>query len=162
MITEAHMAQIFIDVESIAPQLKIKKVGEVQKIYDPIRKKYFVLTPEEFVRQTFLVHLTGVLKYPKLLIQVEKEVLVNTLKKRFDVLVFNKKGSAIMLVECKNANIKLNKNVLEQAVNYNLSLKVPYLIITNGVATLAFKINFETKTWVALEEIPLWVFISEI
>ncbi len=155
------MAQIFIDVDNIAPRLKIKKMGEVQKIYDPIRKRYFVLTPEEFVRQIFLMHLIEVLNFPKLLIQVEKEVLVNTLKKRFDVLIFNKKGSAIMLVECKNANIRLNENVLEQAVNYNLSLKVPYLIITNGVSTSAFKIDFETKTWITLDDIPVWSIIND-
>jgi len=150
------MNEIFIDVDRIAPRLKIKKVGEIQKIYDPIRKRYFVLTPEEFVRQIFLVHLIEVLKYPKLLIQVEKEVLVNTLKKRFDVLVFNKKGSAIMLIECKNTQLKLTENVLEQAVNYNLSLKVPFLIITNGISTLAFRIDFEKSSWLALEEIPEW------
>ncbi len=151
---------ISIDVEYIAPRLKIKTVGEVQKIYDPIRNRYFVLTPEEFVRQIFLVHLIEVMKYPKSLIQVEKVILVNTLRKRFDVLIFDKVGNALMLIECKNTNIFLNNSVLEQTVNYNLTLKVPYLVITNGLSTSAFKINFESSSWIALEELPDWQTIN--
>ena len=151
---------ISLDVENIAPRLKIKTVGEVQKIYDPIRNRYFVLTPEEFVRQIFLVHLIEVMKYPKSLIQVEKVILVNTLRKRFDVLIFDKGGNALMLIECKNTNIVLNNSVLEQTVNYNLSLKVPYLVITNGLSTSAFKINFKSSSWIALEELPDWQTIN--
>ena len=143
---------ITIDVENIAPRLKIKTVGEVQKIYDPIRNRYFVLTPEVFIRQIFLSHLIEVMKYPKALIQVEKVFLVNELRRRFDILIFDKIGNALMLIECKSATTVLNNSVLDQTVNYNLSLKVPYLVITNGLSTFAFKID--------LLELPDWQNLS--
>ena len=151
---------ITIDLENIAPRLKIKTVGGVQKIYDPIRNRYFVLTPEEFIRQIFLIHLIEVMKYPKALIQVEKVFLVNTLRRRFDILIFDKIGNALMLIECKNATTVLNNSVLDQTVNYNLSLKVPYLVITNGLSTSAFKIDFKSSSWIALLELPDWQNLS--
>jgi Type I restriction enzyme R protein N terminus (HSDR_N) len=121
-----------ISVEYPAPAFKIEKRGDAEYIFDPFRKRWVVLTPEEWVRQNFLQYMLQTLNYPASLIAVEKEIRLGELKKRFDILVYNNEHAPWLMVECKAMDIVLNESVLQQALRYNISIPVAYLIITNG------------------------------
>ena len=104
-----------------------------------------MLTPEEWVRQNFLLYLIHTLKYPASLIAVEKQLYLGELKKRFDILIY-KNSLAFMVVECKEMNVALDKTVLDQVLRYNLSLAVPYLVMTNGSYCMALSLQDNTIT----------------
>lgn len=111
---------------------KIKNEGGKEFIFDEIRKRWTRLTPEEWVRQNFLQYLIRVKGYPSSLIAIEKEIYVGELKKRFDILIYNSRHQPWMMVECKAMTIPLHEKVLDQLLRYNLSVPVPFLVITNG------------------------------
>lgn len=136
-------------------KLRIKEESGVLYVFDPIRRKYVVLTPEEEVRQNFINYLLDFRGYSKNLISVEKGTNYHSLSKRTDIVVFDKNGKPFMLVECKAASVPLNQSVIEQASRYNLSIQAPYLCVTNGVNTFCFQINFEAGTSTQLKSIPL-------
>ena len=117
----------------------IKGEGGKDVIFCMIRKRWVLLTPEEWVRQNFLLWLTESLFYPASLIAVEKQLLLGDLKKRFDIVVYNNNAKAFMLVECKEMNVPLSENVLRQALRYNTMLQADWLVITNGSNCVAFK-----------------------
>lgn len=119
-------------------QPRIKTENNKEFIFDPLRKRWVVLTPEEWVRQHFLAYLTGVMQYPASLLAVEREISVAGLKKRFDIVVYNKKAEPWMIVECKEMNVPLNAAVLDQVLRYNQSVQVSYFVITNGNQCYAF------------------------
>ena len=133
-----------------AYQAKIKQEPGREMIFDEVRKQWVLLTPEEWVRQNFLQHLIQVKKYPAALIAIEKEIYLGDVKKRFDIVVYDKNTQPWMLVECKEMNVELNNLVLSQALRYNINLQVPYLVITNGVYGYAFTIRNQK-----LEEIDI-------
>ncbi len=124
-----------------AYQPKIKQEPGKEMIFDEVRKQWVLLTPEEWVRQNFLQYLIQVKKYPATLIAVEKEIYLGDVKKRFDIVVYDKNTQPWMLVECKEMKVTLNNKVLSQALRYNINLQVPYLVITNGVYGYAFLLN---------------------
>ena len=121
------------------PQFRIKRQGETPYIFDAIRKTWLVLTEEEWVRQNMVAYLVTGLSYPKGVIAVEKEILVNGLKKRFDILVYNKEHEPWMLIECKAPAVPLNEAVLQQALRYHLTVPASYLVTTNGTQTMAWE-----------------------
>ena len=107
-------------------------------IYDIIRKKYILLTDEEKVRQLTIRFLIDELQIPKSQISTEKEFKIESgLKKRFDIIVFNRNGKVAILVECKSSKIKINTKVIDQILIYNKKLKAKYLMVTNGIKTIA-------------------------
>ena len=120
-------------------QAKIKKEATREFIFDEVRKRWVVLTPEEWVRQNFLQYIIAVKKYPASLIAVEKEVKLADLKKRFDIVVYDKDSRPWMIIECKEMNVELSKQVLDQVLRYNIAMQVPYLVITNGSYCMAFQ-----------------------
>lgn len=120
---------------------KVKHVEGKVLIFDMIRKKYVQLTPEEWVRQNFIYFLVNFLDYPKSLIRVESGLRYNRLLKRSDILVFNRDAEALLLVECKSPDSKITQNVVDQAAVYNRSLKARYLLVTNGIQHLCWKIS---------------------
>jgi hypothetical protein len=124
-----------------AYQAKIKQEPGKEMIFDEVRKQWVLLTPEEWVRQNFLQYLIQVKNYPAALIAVEKEIYLGDIKKRFDIVVYDKNTQPWMLVECKEMNVELNNMVLSQALRYNINLQVPYLVITNGVFGYAFTLH---------------------
>ena len=103
-------------------QPKIKRVNDKDFIFDEVRKRWVLLTPEEWVRQNFLQYLIFVKKYPASLIAVEKQIRLNDLKKRFDIVVFDQNSQPWMIVECKAMDVPLDKTVLDQVLRYNASL----------------------------------------
>lgn len=121
------------------PDFRIKDENGKEFIFDLLRKKWLLLTPEEWVRQNFIQYLIKTKKYPSALIAVEKEIQLGEMKKRFDVLVYDKNHKPLMMIECKAAEIKLDEKVLEQALRYNISVPVKYIVITNGKATYAWE-----------------------
>lgn len=123
-------------------------------IFDVIRKKFVVLQPEEWVRQHWVHHLIEGKKYPKSLINVEKQLVINSLKKRYDIVVFNSDGSIRILIECKAPKIKIDQTTFDQIARYNMSLKAEYLIVSNGLEHFYCKMDFEQEKYAFLKDIP--------
>ena len=133
---------------------RLKSSENKTLIFDNLRKKYLVLTPEEWVRQHFVHFLNDEKKYPISLIAIEKQLTINNRKKRTDILVFNKEGKHDIIVECKAPSIKITQDTFDQIARYNLKLKANYLIVTNGLSHFYCKMDFENETYVFLKEIP--------
>jgi hypothetical protein len=127
-----------------------------QMILDTIRRKYVRLTPEEWVRQNFVSYLVNEGKYPPGLIAIEVMFNLNKLKRRVDILVHNRQGKPVMIVECKEPEVKIDDKVFDQIVTYNLGLKVPYIIVTNGIVHYACKLKADSKSYEYLNVIPLY------
>ena len=123
-------------------------------IFDEIRKKFIILTPEEWVRQHVVRFLLEEKKYPKSLINVEKVLSVNGLRKRYDVVVFNPDGSIFVLVECKAPEIKTAQATFDQIARYNLALKAQFLMVTNGHNHYFCQMDFENEKYAFLKELP--------
>jgi hypothetical protein len=128
-----------IEINYPDPSFKIKQDGGKSFLFDEIRKIWLLLTEEEWVRQNFVSYLIQQLQYPSSLIALEKELVLNSLKKRFDVLVYNRNHKPWMLVECKAPNILLDDAALQQVLRYNISIPVSYLVITNGKQTYGWE-----------------------
>jgi len=135
-------------------QFKIKSSENKQLILDTVRKKYIVLTPEEWVRQNFVQYLIKEKNYPASMIAIEKQLTVNNLKKRFDILIFNSDGSSKIIVECKAPTIKITQDTFDQIARYNLTLNAEYLMVTNGLNHYYCKMNFEEERYDFLKDIP--------
>jgi hypothetical protein len=131
---------------------KVKKEDGRELIFDEVRKRWIVLTPEEWVRQNFLQYLIRVKKYPASLIAVEKEIRLGELKKRFDIVVYDKDSKPWMIIECKEMNVALDKSVLDQALRYNITLQVPYLVVTNG--SYCMGLSFERNSMQEIADLP--------
>ncbi len=123
-------------------------------IYDVLRKKYLVLTQEEWVRQHFLHYLLSHVQYPKSLIKVEGGLKFNQLQKRSDIVVFDRTGNPWMIVECKAPDQIINESTLRQASVYNATLKAKYLVLTNGMKTFCCQIESEDGSAVMLNDLP--------
>jgi hypothetical protein len=129
-----------IKIDYPAYEPKIKTVTGKEYIFDSIRKKWVLLTPEEWVRQNFLQYMVQVKKYPSSLIAIEKEIELADLKKRFDIVLY-RNAEPWLIVECKDISIPLDKKVLDQVLRYNQRLQLPYLVITNGNYCYAFGVK---------------------
>ncbi|MCH4552610.1 MULTISPECIES: type I restriction enzyme HsdR N-terminal domain-containing protein [Aestuariibaculum] len=123
-------------------------------IFDCIRKKFVVLQPEEWVRQHCLMYLMEVKGYPKSLINIEKELIVNDLKKRYDIVVFNPDGSIHLIVECKAPAITINQQTFDQIAQYNQTLNATYLMVTNGLNHYYCQMDFKNERYDFLRDIP--------
>jgi hypothetical protein len=123
-------------------------------IFDEIRKKFIIITPEEWVRQHVVQFLLQEKKYPKSLINVEKLLKINDLNKRYDVVVFNPDGSILILVECKAPEIKISQHTFDQIARYNMTLKSEYLMVTNGLNHYFCKMDYEKEQYDFLSELP--------
>jgi predicted type IV restriction endonuclease len=136
------------------PSLK-KDNGKIL-IFDGIRKKYLVLTPEEWVRQHFINYLISELKYPKSLFRIEGSLTYNKLQKRSDILIFDRNGKPWMLIECKSPTIKLNQKAFNQVAVYNMTLGAKYIAVTNGMAHFCFEAASAGQEPKLLQSFPLF------
>ncbi|MGG8495535.1 type I restriction enzyme HsdR N-terminal domain-containing protein [Tenacibaculum sp. TC6] len=123
-------------------------------IFDSLRKKYVVLTPEEWVRQHFSRYLTEVKKYPVSLIAIEKQLTINQLKKRTDIVIFDTNGLPKIIVECKAPSIKITQDTFDQIARYNLKLNAQFLVVTNGLQHYYCMLDTENERYVFLQDIP--------
>ncbi len=135
-------------------QFRFKNSENKVSIFDEIRKKFIILTPEEWVRQNVVRYLLEECNYPKSLINVEKALKINGLTKRYDVVVFNNDGSINILVECKSTDIKISQTVFDQIARYNMTLKSNYLMLTNGLNHYFCKMDFENEKYFFLKNLP--------
>ena len=125
-------------------------------IFDRIRKKYISLTPEEWVRQHVIMFLLETHKYPKSLINVEKEFLVNGTKKRYDLVVFYPNGEIFLLVECKAPKVAITQNTFDQIARYNLKMNATYLMVTNGLDHYYCQMDYVSQQYHFLKELPAY------
>ena len=128
-----------IKIEYPAYDFKIRKEKNTELIFDAIRKRWLILTGEEWVRQNFLQYIAQVKNYPASLIAIEKEIYLGELKKRCDIVVYNRDMLPWMIVECKEMNERLNANVLDQILRYHITLPAKYLVVTNGSYCFGFE-----------------------
>jgi hypothetical protein len=127
-------------------------VGGGMEIFDVVRRAWVRLSPEEWVRQNFLQWLIHVRHYPASLIAVEKEVMLGELKKKFDILVYDRQHRPWMMIECKAMDVELTEKVLMQVLRYNLAVPASVLVITNGRHCHALSVSDGAGVW--LDELP--------
>ena len=123
-------------------------------IFDEIRKKFILLTPEEWVRQHVIHFLLQDKNYPKSYINVEKLIKINDLSKRYDGVVFQPNGEIFLLIECKAPEVPISQQTFDQIARYNLVLKAKYLMVTNGLNHYFCQMDFENEKYVFLKELP--------
>ena len=143
-----------IDLNLPSFSFKFKSMENKLYIFDMFRKKYMVLTPEEWVRQNFAQYLIQNKKYPKSIIAIEKQLHINNLSKRTDILIFDKKGNPDIIVECKAPSVKISQETFDQIARYNLKLNANYLIVTNGLQHFYCKIDHQEEKYQFLSDIP--------
>jgi hypothetical protein len=134
--------------------LKTKLVEGTIQVFDVVRKNYFKLTAEEWVRQHFIHYLNSDKNYPFGLMGIEKMIKYNSLKKRADIVIYNNDGEPNILVECKAPNIKITQDAFDQVARYNFKLRVKYLVVTNGMKHFCCSIDYEKDEFNFLKEIP--------
>ena len=137
-------------------EFKARTVANQQQIFDPVRRKYVALTPEEWVRQHFVHYLITHLKVPMSHIAVEKSLRVNNLAKRADIVIFKGGLKPILAVECKAPSVEINEEVFYQVLRYNMALRVDYLVLTNGLRHIYCKVNYEEQKAIFIEDLPFY------
>ena len=133
---------------------RFKNTDQKIAVFDEIRKKFVVLTPEEWVRQHVVQFLINEKKYPKSLVNVEKLLTINGLTKRYDAVVFNNDGSIFILVECKAPQIKITQTVFDQIARYNMTMQSEYLMVTNGLDHYFCQMDYANEKYCFLKELP--------
>ncbi|MCA6423128.1 MAG: type I restriction enzyme HsdR N-terminal domain-containing protein [Flavobacterium sp.] len=125
-------------------------------IFDDIRKKFIILTPEEWVRQHTVQFLLKEKNYPKSYLNVEKLIKLNDINKRYDIVVFKPNGELFLLIECKSPDVKITQETFDQIARYNLKLNAQFLMVTNGLNHYFCQMDFEKETYIFLEELPFF------
>ena len=143
-----------VDLNIPEQNIKIKSINSKNYIFDLIRKKHLVLTPEEWVRQNLVSYFINDLHYPKGLIKTESSLTYNNLKKRSDILIYNNDMTHYMIVECKSYKMKLNKSHLNQSAIYNKIYRSRYLMVSNGMEHIVCEYDWENETFKFRNSIP--------
>ncbi|MBR3724108.1 MAG: type I restriction enzyme HsdR N-terminal domain-containing protein [Bacteroidales bacterium] len=134
--------------------IKLRDTEGHREIFDIVRQRYVALTPEEWVRQHFILYLHEELNYPLELIQVEGAITLNGMTRRCDIVVYDNEVKPFIIVECKKETVALTQKVWDQACRYNLVLQVPYLCLTNGAQQLCCKVDFAKQHLINIPELP--------
>ena len=137
-------------------KLKIIEKNGVIYVYDIIRMRFVKCTPEEYVRQALINYLVNDLHYPKELMSIENEIIINKQSRRFDLVIFSRNISPLLLVEVKAPNVSINENVLYQLAQYNYSVKSQYWLLTNGLALYFMKYDNQINKIIIKNELPKW------
>ncbi|KAF0237823.1 MAG: hypothetical protein FD181_1586 [Prolixibacteraceae bacterium] len=133
---------------------RIKTEDGKNLIFDGIRRKFVVLTPEEWVRQNFIQYLKTEKKYPETFMAVEKQIVVNHNQRRFDLLVYSRTGQPHLIAEFKAPNVKITQETFDQVVRYNMALRVEKVVVSNGLQHFACEIDYTKNSFSYLPEIP--------
>jgi len=133
---------------------KIKQELDKAYIFDEIRKKYLLLTPEEWVRQHVVQYIIREKGYPRSLIKLEGGLKLNSLRKRTDIVVYNTHGEKILLVECKAPSVKITQKVFDQIARYNIVHQIPLLLVSNGFKHFVCEIDFNAQKYNFVENLP--------
>lgn len=137
--------------------LRIRSENGKTAVFDIVRKKFVALTPEEWVRQHFIHFLIHEKHYPHTLIAVEKQLKENGMLRRFDLLACNRKGEPFLIAEFKAPGVNITQQTFDQAVRYNMSLKVRYIVVSNGLKHFACEVLYEKNSFIFLKEIPQFI-----
>ena len=132
---------------------RVNESGKTE-IFDSVRKKYLLQTPEEWVRQNFIRYLITEKSYPSSLILIEKGLNIHQMKRRFDAVVYTNSGQPAMLIEFKAPQVKINQKVFQQIANYNLQLRVKYLLVSNGLKHYCCEMDYLKQSFIFLNDIP--------
>ena len=145
-----------IDILSLQRSLKINsdKHG-LSVVFDPLRRKYILTTPEEIVRQLWIIYFLDVALVSKKLMAVERKFQFNGMTRRFDLVIFDKSTHPVLLAEFKGPGIRINQSTFDQIARYNMQLQVPYSLISNGSQHYCFQIDDEKKVFVWQDTIPV-------
>lgn len=135
-------------------EFRIKKEDSKDYIFDSVRKRFVLLTPEEWVRQNFIRYLAEEKSYPESLMAVEKQIKLNEKFFRFDLLIFNKKGKPLLIAEFKAPEVKISQDTFDQVVRYNIALKVERVLVSNGMQHYICEIDYTANSYKFLQEVP--------
>lgn len=135
-------------------EFRYQKQDDKIKIYSSLRKKFIVLTPEEWVRQHCVSFLSEERGFSKSLMSEEKKVVINGMTKRYDIVVFEPQGNIYLIVECKSPEVKITQNTFDQIARYNLSLNAKYLMLTNGLNHYFCQLDYDNQTYIFLNDVP--------
>jgi type I site-specific restriction endonuclease len=135
---------------------KISDENGQLSLFDEIRKKIIILTPEEWVRQHFVQYLIRQKNYPRSLIRLEGGLKLNGLQKRTDIVVFNSDGKRILIVECKAPSITIDQKTFDQVARYNMVHKVSLLAVSNGLQHYYCAIDLEKREYKFIEDLPAY------
>jgi hypothetical protein len=133
---------------------KFKSKENKPAIFSILRKKYLVLTPEEWVRQHCVHFLISEKNYSKDLLNEERQIQVNGILKRYDIVSFSSNGTIELIVECKAPSVNITQQTFDQIARYNMALKADYLMITNGINHYFCQMDYENETYIFLETLP--------
>lgn len=136
--------------------LRLKMEGKNLKVFDPLRRKYVALTPEEYVRQHFTAWMTDSLGYPASLMNNEVSLKLNDTSRRCDTVVFRSDGTPAVIIEYKAPTVAITQNVFDQIARYNMVLQSRYLIVSNGLRHFCCEMDYENDTYRFLPQIPVW------
>jgi hypothetical protein len=132
-----------------------KDKNGLTKVFDPLRKRYFIATPEEIVRQLWIVYLVEYLALNPKLIAIERAFSINQLNKRFDLVIFSNTTKPVLLAEFKAPGVKITQSAFDQIAQYNMALQVPYSLVSNGMQHFCFQIDNDRKGFVWQKELPV-------
>ena len=135
-------------------EFRIKTEGAKKYIFDLVRKRFVLLTPEEWVRQHFMRYLIEEKKYPESLMAVEKQITLNGKLFRFDLLVYRRNGKPLLIAEFKAPGIKISQETFDQVVRYNMTLKVEWVVVSNGLQHFVCEVDYEQNSYKYLREVP--------
>ena len=147
-------ASIDLDLSAYRAALRLREREGGREIFDPIRRKYVALSPEELLRQLLLQHFLTAKKYPRGRMRSEMGVRVNGQLQRCDIAVYDAEGRPWLIVECKAPSVAIDDSAFEQASRYNMALRAPYLAVSNGLRTYCTRLDLDTGAFVFQADFP--------
>lgn len=136
--------------------LRLRLEGKILKVFDPLRKKFVALTPEEYVRQHFTAWMTEKLGYPASLMNNEVPLKLNNTSRRCDTVVFRSDGTPAIIVEYKAPTVAITQSVFDQIARYNMVLRSRFLIVSNGLRHFCCEMDYDKETYRFLPHVPVW------
>lgn len=142
-----------LNLEHFRQDIKIREQAGTREVFSPIRKRWLKFTPEELVRQLLVRHFIAA-GYPLARISEERQITVFDLTRRYDLVIFDKDVRPFMLVECKAPHVTIDRLVFEQVARYNLNLRVPYLLVTNGWQSYCCTLDYDDQSYAFVSRLP--------
>ena len=143
-----------LNMPNYSDRIRLRKQDEQVQIFDPIRGKWLVLTPEEWVRQNTIIYISDTLEAPMTRIANEVAINYNGLTKRCDSIIYDDYGKPLIIIEYKRTDVQITQHVFDQIATYNMQLHVPYLIVSNGLKHILCKVDFENRKYIFAEQWP--------
>ncbi len=143
-----------LNMPDYSNRIRLRKHDDQLHIFDSIRSKWLILTPEEWVRQNTILYISDTLEVPLSHIANEVGITYNGLSRRCDSIIYDDYGQPLIIVEYKRTNIEITQQVFDQIATYNMQLKVPYLIVSNGLQHILCKVDFENNKYIFAQEWP--------